>query len=192
VIVCFPSIIHQSNLELQLDDRIKISKNLKEIEQTLINLENPWIDHVKNSMGIVQPHLTEDLHVVNSAVIKEVSRVCNLLRVRKSLKPVAAQSWINFYKQYSYQESHYHPNFSFSAVYYHTVTEDTKIIFESPTLDMLPLEVDCQTELNQNYLTIYPKQGDILIFRSHIRHQVPMQNTDKLKISFAYNFKLEN
>jgi hypothetical protein len=72
------------------------------------------------------------------------------------------------------------------------VTEDTKIIFESPTLDMLPLEVDCQTELNQNYLTIYPKQGDILIFRSHIRHQVPMQNTDKLKISFAYNFKLEN
>jgi uncharacterized protein (TIGR02466 family) len=191
MLVCFPSIIHHSNYSLSDESRLEISKNLKNVEQSL-NLENPWISHVKNSMGVVQPHLTDEFYDINSAVIKEVSHFCNTLRVRKTLKPVVAQSWINFYKQHSYQESHYHPNFTFSAVYYHSVTEDTKIIFENPILDMLPLEVDCQTELNQNYLTIYPKQGDILIFRSHIRHQVPMQKVDKLKISFAYNFKLEN
>ena len=192
MVVCFPSVIHQSNLKLSRDDDITISKKLKEIDHTLGNLENPWIEHVKNSMGFVQPHLTDDFHIVNTAVVKEVTRLCNLLRVRKHLRPIPSQSWINFYQKYNYQESHYHPNFAFSAVYYHTVTEDTKIIFENPTPDMLPLEVDCQTELNQNYLTIYPKQGDILIFRSHIRHQVPMQSSDQLKISFAYNFKLEN
>jgi uncharacterized protein (TIGR02466 family) len=192
MVVCFPSIIHRTNLNLTEDERVTVSKKLENIEQELVNFENPWIDHVKNSMGKVQPHLTTEFLTINTAIIKEVRRLCDILRVRKSLQPTPAQSWINFYQKYSYQESHYHPNFTFSAVYYHTVTEDTKIIFENPTIDMLPLEVDCQIDLNQNYLTIFPKQGDILIFRSYLRHQVPMQQSDNLKISFAYNFKLEN
>ncbi len=192
MLITFPTIIHKSKLDLSLEVKKILNEKLIKLEQDVSYENNPWISTTKNSMGILEPHLCSEFEEINNFVDQQLSRFCHDLRVREHLNFEPKQSWINFYSKNDYQESHYHPNFTFSAVFYFKTTPNTKIIFENPVIDMLPLELDCQTDLNRQYLTIFPSEGDLLIFRSYLRHYVPRHNDDELKISFAYNFKQVN
>jgi uncharacterized protein (TIGR02466 family) len=192
MLITFPTVIYKSKIDLNLEYRKNLDIKLELLKDQISYESNPWINTTKNTMGVLEPHKNQDFQEINSFIEEHVSRFCYQLRVRDHLNFVPKQSWINFYSINDYQESHYHPNFVFSAVFYYKTTSNTKIIFENPAIDMLPLEVDCQTDLNKQYLTIFPTSGDVLIFRSYLRHHVPKHIDNETKISFAYNFNSEN
>lgn len=188
MLITFPTAIYKAKFNLISSISDALDKKLFELEKKISYENNPWISTTKNTMGILEPHVDEDFFEINNFINQHLSRFCHNLRVREHISFEPKQSWINFYSKGDYQESHYHPNFVFSAIFYYKTTENTKIIFENPAVDMLPLEVDCQTDLNRQYHTIFPTSGDLLIFRSYLRHQVPKHADNNLKISFAYNF----
>jgi len=191
MLIAFPTVIYKANIEFNNNIRFNLDEKLANLEQQISYDTNPWISTTKNTMGFLEPHTDSEFNSISNAVDEHLSRFCHQLRVRDHIGFKSTQSWINFYTSNDYQESHYHPNFTFSAVFYYKVTDNTRIIFEHPVTDMMPLEVDCQTDLNRQYLTVYPKQGDLIIFRSYLRHQVPRHNDDNTKITFAYNFEKE-
>jgi uncharacterized protein (TIGR02466 family) len=191
MLITFPTVIYKTNIKFDDVSSNALNDAVTELNENTDQGTNPWISTTKNTMGIVEPHKQEIFSIINNEIDVHLSRFCKELRVHESVKFKATQSWINFYSKDDYQESHYHPNFVFSAVFYYKVTENTKIIFENPAMDMTPLEVDCQTDLNRQYLTINPKDGDLIIFRSYLRHQVPRHGSNDTKITFAYNFEKE-
>jgi uncharacterized protein (TIGR02466 family) len=192
MLISFPTVIHKSRFNLPDEFKIKIDRKLNSIEKNISYESNPWISTTKNTMGFLEPHTDPDFIDINNFIELQLSRFCHDLRIREHLIFKPKQSWINYYSIGDYQESHYHPNFVFSAVFYYKTTANTKIIFENPVIDMFPLEVDCQTDLNRQYITLFPQPGDLLIFRSYLRHHVPKLIDNDTKISFAYNFKPEN
>jgi uncharacterized protein (TIGR02466 family) len=192
MLITFPTVIYKANLIFDEQDKDTIDLELSALEQKINYGSNPWISTTKNSMGLLEPHKDIKFSSINAAVEKHLSRFCHELRVRDHIKFSAKQSWVNFYSKNDYQESHYHPNFTFSAVVYYKTTANTKIVFENTVTDMLPLEVDCQTDLNRQYITVHPRDGDLLIFRSYLRHYVPRHIDEETKISIAYNFKAED
>lgn len=100
------------------------------------------------------------------------------------------EGWLNVYNHGDFQEPHFHPGYDFSAVYYTQVPENSgSLVFENPTLahEMRPIKTTVETELNQTAVFYRPVEGQLLIFRSNLRHGVVPHQNQKPRISFAFN-----
>ena len=74
--------------------------------------------------------------------------------------------WINFSKKNSYNETHTHAGILSGVIYYTDC-------------------FNCPTEFHD--LNFYGKSKDVLIFPSDTKHGVKKQNTNKTRITFAFN-----
>ena len=74
----------------------------------------------------------------------------------------------------NYQDPHVHPNSVFSCVYYASVPEGSgDLVFFSPENEMIQLlEVDEYNQYSSQTFSFQPMKGDLIIFRSHVRHMV--------------------
>jgi uncharacterized protein (TIGR02466 family) len=100
-------------------------------------------------------------------------------------------SWININDVGSFQESHYHSNSIFSAVYYISVPEDSGyLVFEDPREpEMLPIRnIEELNELSYTRARYKPTEGSLIVFRSNLRHLVEPATNTKPRISIAFNF----
>jgi uncharacterized protein (TIGR02466 family) len=185
----FPTSFYQVNLKNHDSINKEIVPALLDLENNQTKGGNPWIGFVFNTMGTYEIHSQPIFSKLYAEVKKYVNRFAQELHVRRNLEFNCEQSWANIYHKHDYQESHFHPNFTFSAVYYAQTTPNTKIIFENPVQDMFPLEVEASTDVNKTYETIYPNTGDLLVFRSYLRHQIPIHSDNETKITIAFNFK---
>lgn len=101
------------------------------------------------------------------------------------------EAWINIYNKNQYQEFHYHPGMTFSAVYYLSAPEGSgNIVFNNPLHpDMLPVKnMDSDTIYNYVNCSYPAKENRLIIFRSFLQHMVAKGNNDKDRISIAFNF----
>jgi uncharacterized protein (TIGR02466 family) len=83
-----------------------------------------------------------------------------------------------------------HPNSSISAIYILTCPEDgARIFFYSPINNMyyVKKQVNKQEMIDHIICTSLP--GTLLIFPSYLTHAVENHNSDKLRLSFSYNYK---
>lgn len=100
-------------------------------------------------------------------------------------------AWFNINSAGTFQEYHHHSNSIFSAIYYVTAPEGSgSVVFEDPREpEMMPVkEVNLLNSLTFVTARYKPVAGNLIIFRSHLRHLVePGTNTDP-RISIAFNF----
>jgi hypothetical protein len=97
-------------------------------------------------------------------------------------------SWFNVCEKGDFHGTHNHARSMFSAVYYVSMPEGSaSIIFESYNDNMLPLKITKDNPLNSRIATYYPNGGDLLIFRSDLRHSVGKNNSVDPRISISYN-----
>lgn len=100
------------------------------------------------------------------------------------------QCWLNVYYKGDFQEPHIHPGFDFSAVYFvSTPTDSGKLIFENAQAmsDMRPIKTKKETDLNATAAVYAPMEGQLVIFRSNLRHAVYPHQSDQPRISLAFN-----
>lgn len=103
-----------------------------------------------------------------------------------------SEAWLNAYHNGDFQEPHFHPGYDFSAVYYVQIPENSSsLVFENPTLgyEMRPIKTSIETELNQTSVYYKPIEGQLLIFRSNLRHGVLPHQNEKPRISLAFNLR---
>ncbi len=96
--------------------------------------------------------------------------------------------WINIMGKGSFHTGHIHPLSFISGTYYVSVPKGASTIkFEDPRANLF-MTSPPRPGLN---LEISPKAGDLVLFESWLRHEVPANSSsdDRVSVSFNYNWE---
>ncbi|MDG2404030.1 MAG: TIGR02466 family protein [Paracoccaceae bacterium] len=100
--------------------------------------------------------------------------------------------WINILPCGGVHTSHLHPHSMISGTAYVTMPKGASVIkFEDPRLAMMmaaPMrKANARREL-RNFIYIAPEEGEVLLWESWMRHEVPLNMADGERISVSFNY----
>ena len=100
--------------------------------------------------------------------------------------------WINILPQGGVHTSHIHPHSVISGTtYVNMPTETSAIKFEDPRSAMMmaaPVrKIDARDEM-RSFFYVAPDVGDVLLWESWLRHEVPANMAEDERISISFNY----
>lgn len=100
--------------------------------------------------------------------------------------------WINILPEGGIHTSHIHPHSVISGTTYVALPKGANAIkFEDPRLAMMMAaptrKTDARAEL-QSFSYVEPNVGDVLLWESWLRHEVPMNMSQENRISISFNY----
>ncbi len=100
--------------------------------------------------------------------------------------------WINILPQGGVHTGHIHPHSVISGTTYVTMPKGASAIkFEDPRLPMMmaapPRKAKAREE-NRTFVYVSPAAGDVLLWESWLRHEVPVNMADDDRISISFNY----
>ena len=100
--------------------------------------------------------------------------------------------WINILPPGGVHTSHIHPHSVISGTTYVTMPEGASAIkYEDPRSAMMMAaptrKPDAPREL-RNFIYIAPEMGEVLLWESWLRHEVPLNMADEARISVSFNY----
>ena len=128
--------------------------------------------------------------------IKKFAQDCLDLWVNKIITPAyensvklkITQSWLNYTDKTGHHHLHYHPNSIISGVIYIQATEfKDQIEFQNTDINPWHVHTETSNPFNSNLYHVPVKTGDVVLFPSTIYHGVPEVQSDKTRISLAFN-----
>lgn len=101
--------------------------------------------------------------------------------------------WINILPEGGIHTSHIHPHSVISGTTYVKMPEGASALkLEDPRAQMMmaapPRLKDAREELKQ-FIYVKPAVGDVLLWESWLRHEVPMNMAEDERISVSFNYK---
>ena len=113
----------------------------------------------------------------------------------RSSKIVLDNMWVNVLEPGGAHTGHVHPHCILSGTYYVSTPPDCSAIrFEDPRLQMMmaapALRQDCDPE-RRRFVSFEPAAGDLLVWESWLRHEVPTNRARDVRISISFNFRLD-
>jgi uncharacterized protein (TIGR02466 family) len=150
---------------------------------------NNWDVDTFNSIGTYDILQDNKFKPLNDWICKQVLHYSYALGLRNE-KINNAYGWFNFYEQHDYQEIHTHDLYDISAVYYvKTPKNSGNIKFYSPEPGGVKNVFDKDNLFTYKDFFYEPKEGQLLMFKSNLKHGVSQNKSNESKISLAYNFK---
>ena len=110
-------------------------------------------------------------------------------------KIVLEDIWINILPEGGIHTAHIHPHSVISGTTYVAMPDGASAIkFEDPRHAMMMASPvrrkDARDEL-KSFVYVAPKVGDVLLWESWLRHEVPMNMAEDHRISVSFNYKWE-
>jgi uncharacterized protein (TIGR02466 family) len=110
-------------------------------------------------------------------------------------KLVLEDLWINILPEGGLHTSHIHPHSVISGTTYVKMPDGTSALkLEDPRSQMMMAaptrRKDAREEL-QTFIYVKPAVGDVLLWESWLRHEVPMNMAEDERISVSFNYKWE-
>ena len=103
--------------------------------------------------------------------------------------------WINILPEGGIHTSHIHPHSVISGTTYVAVPKGASAIkFEDPRLSMMmaaPTRITDAREEMRSFVYVQPKVGEVLLWESWLRHEVPMNMSEEERISISFNYGWE-
>ncbi|MGH1458684.1 MAG: TIGR02466 family protein [Paracoccaceae bacterium] len=101
--------------------------------------------------------------------------------------------WINILPEGGTHSAHIHPHSVISGTTYVAMPEGASALkLEDPRHAMMmaapPRRKDARKEM-QNFVYVKPDVGDVLLWESWLRHEVPMNMSEDDRISVSFNYK---
>ncbi len=100
--------------------------------------------------------------------------------------------WINILPEGGIHTAHIHPHSVISGTTYVAMPEGASAIkFEDPRLAMMmaaPGRVKDADEALRQFIYVAPACGDVLLWESWLRHEVPMNMSEDDRISVSFNY----
>jgi len=101
--------------------------------------------------------------------------------------------WINILPEGGIHTGHIHPHSVISGTAYVAMPDGTSALkLEDPRLPMMmaapPRAKDAPEDLRQ-FVYVAPRVGDVLLWESWLRHEVPMNMAEDDRISVSFNYK---
>lgn len=101
--------------------------------------------------------------------------------------------WINILPEGGIHTAHIHPHSVISGTTYVAMPDGASAIrFEDPRHAMMmaaPARRKDAPEELQSFIYVRPKVGDVLLWESWLRHEVPMNMAEADRISVSFNYK---
>ncbi|WP_167645072.1 2OG-Fe(II) oxygenase family protein [Mameliella alba] len=103
--------------------------------------------------------------------------------------------WINILPEGGTHSSHIHPHSVISGTTYVAMPEGASALkLEDPRLAMMMAaptrKKGCREEL-KSFVYIAPQVGDVLLWESWLRHEVPLNMAEENRVSVSFNYKWE-
>lgn len=107
-------------------------------------------------------------------------------------KPVCDSLWVNILPEGGAHSSHIHTNSVISGTFYVCVPQGAgPIIYEDPRHALMmaapPRKTSAPREL-KTHISETPKPGSLLLWESWLRHEVPVNRAEGLRISISFNY----
>lgn len=103
-----------------------------------------------------------------------------------------SQCWVNVMPSGAQHTAHIHPLSVISGTFYLQLPHKcSPIKFEDPRLGFFmnsPMPKIKAKITNQRFITLKPDEGDVVLFESWLRHEVPQNTTDEPRISVSFNY----
>lgn len=100
--------------------------------------------------------------------------------------------WINVLEPNGVHAGHIHPHSVLSGTYYVDVPNNASALkLEDPRHAMMmaaPGRTEDAPESERSFVYIAPKAGEVLMWESFVRHEVPMNQAKKSRVSVSFNY----
>jgi uncharacterized protein (TIGR02466 family) len=100
--------------------------------------------------------------------------------------------WINILPEGGIHTSHIHPHSVISGTTYVSMPEGASAIkFEDPRSAMMmaaPGRIKDAPEELRSFIYVAPEVGDVLLWESWLRHEVPMNMVEEDRVSVSFNY----
>jgi len=185
----FPTIIYSNTYNRYHQERDNLISRIEELSSNIPSGGKNWYSKIKNSCGTYDLLIDDEFSNLNFWVNQCVADLGQKLNCKENYK--TTESWFNVYHKNDWQEAHYHSRNIFSCVFFlKAPVGSSPIVFENPLMpDMNAPEYTHKTSLNFEACKYEPVEGQLLIFRSHLKHLVPPHPLDDTRITLAYNVK---
>ena len=108
-------------------------------------------------------------------------------------KPRLDSLWVNVLEPGGVHTGHIHPHSILSGTVYVSVPHGAASLkVEDPRLPMMmarPTLSSAAPEERQTFVYLTPSPGKVLMWESWLRHEVPMNRSDELRISISFNYR---
>lgn len=130
---------------------------------------------------------------LEKALNKHVAAFCEELGFDLGDRKLKCNSlWINILPEGGTHSSHIHTHSVISGTTYVAMPEGTSALkLEDPRLPMMmmaPLTRKDAPEALQRFVYVKPVVGDVLLWESWLRHEVPMNMSEEERISVSFNY----
>jgi uncharacterized protein (TIGR02466 family) len=195
----FPTLIYQAPLEKKLSLSKQLLKEC-EIYRDLDEDGQKW--STKNYLGGYTSYASiNNLHHLSptfAVLEKKLER--HLKRFTKKLEMdlgggrlQMSTCWINIMPAKTSHSLHLHPLSVLSGTYYlATPPGSSALKFEDPRLSKFmaaPPKTESAQAINQRFINVQPKAGELILFESWLRHEVPANLSQKPRVSISFNYE---
>ena len=130
---------------------------------------------------------------LEKALDKHVAAFCEALGFDLHGKKLKCNAfWINILPEGGTHSSHIHPHSVISGTTYVSMPDGTSALkLEDPRLAMMmmsPLRKKDAAEALQPFVYVKPEVGEMLLWESWLRHEVPMNMSEEERISVSFNY----
>lgn len=130
---------------------------------------------------------------LEAALDRHVAAFCDELSFDLGDKKLKCNAlWINILPEGGTHASHIHPHSVISGTTYVQMPEGTSSLkLEDPRLPMMmmsPLRRKNAPEDLRQFVYVAPAVGDVLLWESWLRHEVPMNMSEDERISVSFNY----
>lgn len=110
----------------------------------------------------------------------------------KSSDLYLSHCWVNVMPEGAQHAAHIHPLSVISGTMYLQLPKGSSPIkFEDPRLGFFmnsPVPKESAKTAHKRFLSVKPKEGDVVLFESWLRHEVPQNTTEEPRISISFNY----
>lgn len=183
----FPTTIYTNQYNFSNNEKENLISKIENLSRMVPVGGNNWYSKIINSCGTYNLLEDSDFNNLNKWVEDSINEFAQTLSCKQ--KFTLTDGWFNIYHKGDFQEMHYHSKHTFSCAFYLKAPEGSSpICFENPLMpDMKKPEYSTQQQLNFSACEYPAKEGQLVAFRSYLRHIVPPHPLEETRISLAYN-----
>lgn len=196
----FPTLVYQAPLAKNAKSISSLNKDLlKEID--ILSQEDEagiaWSEKhypngftsyaSANQMHLMSPTFEE----LEKEIKKHLTKYIKDLELNidpKSLRMTTC--WVNIMPAGAIHTSHNHPQSTISGTYYVQIPPQSSALkLEDPRYSQFMSRPPLKTSAkNQTHISLPAKPGDVILFESWLRHEVPLNNSSKPRVSISFNY----
>ncbi len=144
---------------------------------------NNWIS--ENQRIIEQPGFEK---LAQTAYDNICEYFYGIMQVRENVEIYITESWLNKTEKGQSHHRHWHPNSVLSAIVYIDGEGETgRTKFITSHYDMLEYSMRESNLYNSKSWSVTPETGTMLVFPSNVEHMVEPYDSDKPRITLAFN-----